>query len=128
MQLRLIDDLPFVSVVVVHDGNVVEIPNVLLDTGSASTIFSADTMVQIGIVPTPNDVLHTIRGVGGTEVVFLRQLEQIQIGKKSLRDFEIEIGGMDYGFDINGIVGMNFLLTSGAIIDLFDLQMSFAEG
>jgi hypothetical protein len=32
--------------------------------------------------------------------------------------FEIEIGAMDYGFEIDGIVGMDFLTQVGALIDL----------
>ncbi|GAB4398787.1 MAG: hypothetical protein OHK0052_21980 [Anaerolineales bacterium] len=45
--------------------------------------------------------------------------------KDDLPYFEIEVGGMDYGFDMNGILGMDFLLGIGAILDLSQLQITF---
>lgn len=75
MQLRLIDDLPFTQITVSYQGNIIEIDNVLVDTGSASTILAADAVSSVQITPLPDDVLHTIRGVGGTEVVFMRQTD-----------------------------------------------------
>ena len=33
---------------------------------------------------------------------------------------------MDYGFDLGGILGMDFLRASGAIIDLQNLTLTFA--
>lgn len=33
---------------------------------------------------------------------------------------------MDYGFDINGIVGMNFLRQAGAVLNLRDLTLDYA--
>ena len=41
----------------------------------------------------------------------------------SVDDFEIEVGAMDYGFDIDGIVGMDFLIQVGAVIDLERLEI-----
>jgi len=34
---------------------------------------------------------------------------------------------MDYGFEINGILGMDFLMKAGAVIDLQDLQIDFSD-
>lgn len=125
MQLRLRDSLPFVTLTVGHKGATVEIANVLVDTGSASTVLAADSLAQIGIEPSPEDILHTLRGVGGTEVVYLRIVDFLEVGESKVIDFEIEVGGMDYGFEISGILGMDFLKASGAIIDLRELQITF---
>ncbi|MBM3181090.1 MAG: hypothetical protein FJZ86_12135 [Chloroflexi bacterium] len=125
MRLSLQDNLPFVPVTLVHHGRKIEIPNVLIDTGSGGTLFSADAAAEIGIQPQGEDVLHHIHGVGGSEVAFMRKIDSIQVGDFSFRDFEIEIGGMDYGFDIRGILGMDFLLASGAQIDLKQLTIEF---
>lgn len=125
MQLLLRDNLPFVEVVISYKGKDVSISNVLIDTGSASTIFAADSLSSIGIEPSADDVLHTIRGVGGVEVVYLRKVDHIKVGKQNLSNFEIEVGGMDYGFDINGIVGMDFLIAAGAIINLKEMKLEF---
>ncbi|MBC8235313.1 hypothetical protein H8E77_37685, partial [bacterium] len=60
--------------------------------------------------PIAEDVLHTIRGVGGSEVVFTRRVDYLKVGEHSIADFEIEVSGMDYGLKINGIFG--FVLIS----------------
>lgn len=125
MRLSLQDNLPFIAVTLVQHGRKIEIPNVLIDTGSGGTLFSADAVAEIGITPQSEDTLRHIHGVGGSEVVFMRKIEAIQAGDFTFRDFEIEIGGMDYGFDIRGILGMDFLLASGAQIDLKQLTIEF---
>jgi hypothetical protein len=43
-------------------------------------------------------------------------------------DFAIEVGAMDYGFSLDGIVGMDFLLQVGAVIDLSRLEVHQASG
>lgn len=127
MRLRLKDNLPFVSITVIHQGKKIKIPNVLVDTGSGGTILSADALSNIGIVPEPEDTLHTIFGVGGSEVVFTRKIDELRVGTFLAKRFEIEIGGMDYGFDIQGILGMDFLVSAGAIIDLEELEITFTK-
>lgn len=125
MQLTLRDNLPFAKVTVGYQGKEVEIENVLVDTGSASTIFAAELVANIEITPLPDDVLHTIRGVGGSEAVFSRVVDYVQVRDKQITDFEIEVGGMDYGFEINGILGMDILTRTGAIINLQKMNISF---
>jgi len=127
MQLLLKANLPYATVTVAYQEKIVEISDVLVDTGSASTILSADKLMNIGIKPSFDDTLHTIRGIGGGEVVFLRKVDFLKLGERSISDFEIEVGGMDYGFDINGIIGMDFLINTGAIINLRELRIDFAE-
>lgn len=84
MQLTLIDNLPFTQVNIAYQGSIAKIANVLVDTGSASTILAADVVSSVQIIPLPGDVLHTIWGVGGTEVVFMRQTDFLQVGERSL--------------------------------------------
>lgn len=127
MRLRLRDNLPFVGITVIHQRGKIKIPNILVDTGSGGTIVSADVLSKIGIVPQPDDKLHTIFGVGGSEVVFTRTVDELRVGRFSVRQFEIEIGGMDYGFDIQGILGMDFLTSAGAKINLEKLEIEFSQ-
>ena len=125
MRLLLKDNLPFTEVILNYRGIEFEIPDVLIDTGSASTILVADLVAEAGIEPEMSDILYTIRGVGGTEAVFSRQVDSLQVGPAMVKDFEIEIGGMDYGFEINGILGMDYMLRAGMIIDLNALRLAF---
>jgi len=118
MQLTLINNLPFTTITVTYKGVEVTVDNILIDTGSATTILAVDTVAALNIIPEPQDTLHLIRGVGGTEVVFSRRLDTLKLGEHSINDIEVEIGGMDYGFAINGILGMDFMIRTSAIINL----------
>ena len=82
-------------------------------------------MASVQILPLPQDTLYTIRGVGGSEVVFSRQVDYLKIGECSIAGFEIEVGFMDYGFEINGILGMDILSRAGAIINLKEMRIDF---
>jgi hypothetical protein len=125
MRLELEGSLPFVPIRIGYRGTEIEIGKVLIDTGSASTLLSVDTVAAIGLFPLPEDTLHTIRGIGGSEVVFSRQVDYLAVADRALNRFEVEIGGMDYGFEINGILGMDFLTRAGAVLDLSNLTIEF---
>lgn len=127
MELALWHNLPFIKLTVAFQGQVMNVDQILVDTGSATTVLSADLMAQINIVPSLDDILYTIRGVGGTETVFSRQVDFLQVGNSRVPSFEVEIAGMRYGFPINGILGMDFLLQAGAVISLPDMTIAFTD-
>ncbi|ANE46865.1 hypothetical protein SY83_11920 [Paenibacillus swuensis] len=109
--------LPFVKLTIVYRGKELELSRVLLDTGSASTLFSADVVGDIGIVPEENDVVDIIRGVGGVEYVYTKYMDAIHFDGQSFSHFQVEIGSMDYGLEIDGILGFDFMKAAGLIID-----------
>ncbi len=121
--MRLEHGLLFVSASLTHSGKQIRCEKALIDTGSLGTIFSIEKVLDIGIRPEPDDAVRELRGVGGTEFVFIRQLDKLCLGDFQMTDFEIEIGAMDYGIDIDGIIGLNFLLQAKAKIDLERLAL-----
>ena len=123
MKIRLQDGLPFVTITLGYRGQQLLLDNVLLDTGSAGTIFSADKVASMGVQYEPEDMVHRIRGVGGTEFVFTKRMDRIRLDNLDVSSFEIEIGAMDYGYEIDGIIGVDFLIQVGAIIDLATLEI-----
>ncbi len=128
MLLTLHDDLLLVPVTVAYQGRQVQIPDLVVDTGSATTLVSTDAVARVGIVPEPEDTLHVVRGLGGSEVVFSRRVDRLQIGPRAVEWFEVEVGGIDAAFDINGILGLDVLLQTGAVLDLGALQLTFPSG
>jgi predicted aspartyl protease len=126
VQLTLRHDLAFVTATLTYAGVSIEIADVLVDTGAASTIINADLAADAGVFVSPTDTLRRLRGVGGHEHVFTRRVDHLAIGDHGLDDFEVEIGEMDYGFQIGGILGMDFLRSAGAVIDLARLTIEFA--
>lgn len=126
MQLISRHELAFVTATLMYRGRVVEIPNALVDTGAASTVINADLAADAGIYLAANDQLRRFRGVGGHEHVFLRRVGRFAVGARGLDGFDVEIGEMDDGFEIGGIIGMDFLRAAHAIIDLGNLTIEFA--
>ena len=127
MELTIWHNLPFTKLMVAYQDQTIEIDQVLVDTGSATTVLSADLVAQINILPALDDTLYTVRGVGGTETVFSRQVDFLQVDNRRVLGFEVEGGGMRYGFPINGILGMDFLLQAKAIINLLEMTIEFAD-
>jgi len=123
MKIRLRDGLPYVAATLIYQGRQLLLNDVLLDTGSAGAIFSTDRLLAIGLTYEPDDMVHRVRGVGGTEFVFTKHVDRLAVGELHISDFQIEVGGMDYGFDIDGIIGMDFLVQVGAVIDLATLEV-----
>jgi len=123
MRIELRGGLLFVNVRLRQGEQELELYDVLLDTGSAGTVFSTDAVSTIGLTYQPDDPLHRIHGVGGSEFVFMKRVNQVSIGERQVREFLIEVGGLDYGFRLNGIIGTDFLLAVGAVIDLTTLEI-----
>ena len=126
MQLIFRHRLAFVTATLTYSGTSIEIPDVLVDTGAASTVINADLAAEAQIYVRPSDRLRRLRGVGGHEHVFVRRVDRLAIGQQGLDHFDVEIGEMDYGFEIGGILGMDFLRAAGAVIDLGKLSIDFA--
>jgi predicted aspartyl protease len=110
--------LPFVEVIFTHRGIEKRVSNVLIDTGSAATLLSAEVALDLGLEPESTDVIRTMRGIGGAEFVYEKIIDCLQVDDAAARHFMIQIGAMDYGMDMNGILGTDFLLSVGMIIDM----------
>ena len=78
---------------------------------------------EVDITIDMNDSIETIHGVGGSEFVYKKVIDQINLGNLYNRDVKVEIGIMDYGFEIDGIIGIDFLKQIGAIIDLEKMKV-----
>ncbi|HEX4953691.1 MAG TPA: retropepsin-like aspartic protease [Thermoanaerobaculia bacterium] len=124
MRLRLLGGLAYVAGEVVHGGRVLRVENLLVDTGSAGTVFSADLLLELGIAPEPSDRLLRVRGVGGTEFVFTKVLSALTVGDLAVMRFRVQVGALDYGFPLDGILGLDFLRATKAKLDFDALELS----
>lgn len=114
--------LPFIAIE--FQGKRLRLDNVLIDTGSASTLLNADIVSGIGIIPEKDDTVDTIRGVGGIEYVYTKMIDSIVIGESIAQNFKVEIGSMYYGLDMQGIIGFNLLKQVGAKIDVEAMEIT----
>lgn len=127
MKINLRGGLPFVNLLIEYRGQRLSLENVLLDTGSAGTVFAIDKLLAIGLQYEPDDTIRRIRGVGGAGFVFTKRIDILALGELKTLDFEIEVGAMDYGFEIDGIIGMGFLTRTRAKIDLCTMEITTAS-
>lgn len=123
MKLRLEHRLPYVSVAIRYGGREQTFDDILLDTGSAGSVFGADAVASLGIEPEGNDRIRRILGVGGSEFVYCKTVASLRLGELEVEDFEIQVGALGYGFPLDGIVGMDFLLATRAVVDLGQLEI-----
>lgn len=118
VSIKLKYGLPFCSIDIKHKGRILTLDNILIDTGSGGTILKMDEVEKIDISIDVTDSIESIQGVGGNEFVYKKVIDEVSLGEYSIKNFKVEIGVMDYSFDINGIIGINFLKEINAVIDL----------
>ena len=114
----IIDGLPFVAVTLRANGLALHLERVLIDTGSGGTAFKTDQLRTIGVELLPDDRLRFLRGIGGNETVIEKSIEAVQVGEVILSPFMVQLGAMEYGIPMDGILGFDFLLRAELIIDL----------
>ena len=123
MRIRLENGLPVVSGSITIAGKTVELLHALLDTGSGGTLVSADRLLEVGVEADPTDRIVSVRGVGGIEFVVRKPASAIRLGDLTVSDVPVQIGSMNYGFDLDAIVGTDVLHAVGAVIDLGALEL-----
>ena len=125
MDFELRSDLPFIGLTLVYRATQFEVNDVLIDTGSATTLFASDCLSRFEIVPQSGDKIRKITGVGGSEYVIEKRIDAIIVGDTVIKDVCIEIGEMDYGFTINGILGSALLAKARATINYKNNTITF---
>lgn len=124
MRIRLEDGLPFVEATVIVGGKKVDLPIALIDTGSAGTLVNADRLLDEGVTAEPTDRIGSVRGIGGVEYVLRKRVSEVRVGGLPLRDVEVQVGALDYGFVVDAIIGADVLHGLGAVIDLGQLELT----
>ena len=122
------DGLPFITVTLRVNGQALTLQRVLVDTGSAASIFKTDELAKLGIIPRPEDPIRTMTGVGGKEFIIQKQISGIEVGDLKTGPFIIQMGALDYDIPIEGILGTDFLLAVEAVIDFAAMQIRGTSG
>lgn len=125
-KLTIEDGLLLTDLKLIFRGKSLSLNRVLVDTGSGGTIISTDLAQSIDLIPEVDDTIYRISGVGGSEFVFSKRVDTIKIGEAEATDFPLEIGAMNYDFDLDGIVGLDLLKEMKANINLEKLTIEFS--
>lgn len=116
-KISITDGLPYVSVTIETESQSLTLNKVLLDTGSAGTVFKTDDLERISIVPEPEDAIRRLTGIGGDEYVIEKTIARLNVGTLTAEQFTIQLAAMDYQLDIDGILGSDFLIAVKAQIN-----------
>jgi hypothetical protein len=122
--ITILYGLPFVEVVVRANGQSLQLNRVLLDSGSGATGFKTDELEKIGVRLQPGDIIEYLSGIGGQEPVVEKYVDGIELGELQVTSFVVQVGAMDYGFQMDGILGADFLLQTGAVVDFKCLKFA----
>jgi hypothetical protein len=124
LKIQLENGLSYISVTLSYQGQELTFEKMLLDTGSMGTLFAIEKVDSIDLLPEPNDRIREICGIGGREYVFSKTIDRLVSGELMVENFQVEIGDMNYGIEMDGILGLDFLIQSQAIIDLKALELT----
>ena len=127
MKIKLENGLSYISVTLSYQGREKTFEKMLLDTGSMGTLFAIEKVDSIDLLPEYNDRIREICGIGGREYVFSKTVDYLISGEMMVENFEVEIGDINYGIEMDGICGLDFLLQSKAIIDLEKLELTHSR-
>ncbi len=126
MKMEFREGLLFTSVQISFRGNTKVVENIVVDTGAAETIISPDVVEDIGIFAEPEDSVNSFYGVGGSlHNFFSKRINEIELGLLSLSDIKMDFGVIDPKSEINGLLGLDLLMSVGAVINLKDLTLTF---
>ncbi len=122
------DGLLFTSMGIFFRGKSIVIDNIVVDTGAAETIISPDVVEEIDIFAELDDYVHSFYGVGGSlHNFFSKQVEEINLGSVSLSKVKLDFGVIDPRGNINGLLGLDILMSLNAVIDLKQLTLTLEK-
>lgn len=94
-----------------------------IDTGAAQSIVSTDDLEELSIQFEPEDQIVTCYGIGGRQYAVTKLVDGVTFGPFMLGKRNIDLGPVDLGGKISGLLGLDLLMEVGAVIDLKNLLL-----
>ena len=120
INLKFKNSLLFCELDININGQLLHLNNVLIDTGSATTLINSDYVSLDG-----SEEFINIYGVGGYEAVLHKHFNTIIINDISINDTIISVGELDYGIDIDMLLGLDLLQKLNANLNIKDMTLAF---
>lgn len=118
INLRYQHHLLFCSLDLTLNNQDLHLKNVLIDTGSATTLINADYILLDG-----NEKIKNARGIGGCERILVKNFDTLTLNNFVLNNIALSIGDMDYGIDIDLLIGLDFLKILNADISMKNMTV-----
>ncbi len=127
MRFGFRNGLIWISIGIEYEGKSIEIPDCILDTGSATTAADIDFVNFNYHKPA---FIRRLCGLGGgIQEVVCQRIDKLVIDNTELKDIEIEFGDIRTGFEINGFVGNDILSHFSFTVDFSkqEIDMRFQK-
>ncbi len=122
--LQFKDGLLYTSIILKHGDKSVLVDDVIIDTGAFHTIIATDYLEKMDVAFSEDDELVKASGYGGTVCYSVRKMiDYIECGELNVKNIKLDFGEIDPNERVNGLIGLDFLIKSGVVIDLVDLVM-----
>lgn len=125
MKLEFRGGLLFISITVTYLGKTKIIDNIVIDTGAAESIINPDLVESIGINVRNSESISSFYGAGGDlHHFFSKKVDIIEIDEVRINDIKLDFGMIDPTGEVNGLLGLDFLIKLETIIDLRNLTLN----
>lgn len=125
MKLEYKNGLLYTSIKLKYGSKIVEINNIVVDTGASFCIIEPSAIETLGITINKSDEIETFYGVNGAYSYVKRIAESIIIDKVTLNNIEFYLGTIDE--NINGLLGLDALIKSKSIINLDKMRIELKD-
>lgn len=123
MAIDLRDGLLFTSLQLTYKGKKGFIKNVVIDTGASHSVFSPDSVKELGLEFEDHDQIVTSFGVGGKQYAFVKMVDKVEFGPFKVSGCNIDFSVIDLAGRVNGLLGLDLLLQVGAVIDIKNMLL-----
>ncbi|MCT4595653.1 MAG: retropepsin-like domain-containing protein [Anaeromicrobium sp.] len=124
VKLSLKEGLLYASVKLFHQGNSIEVKDMIVDTGASHTIIIPDYLEEMDTELSDEDTIVKASGYGGKVCYSVRKrIDKVECGDILVENMKIDFGEIDPKERVNGLLGLDFLKNTGIIIDLVELEM-----
>lgn len=123
MKIDLVDGLLQTSITINYRGQALTIEKLVIDTGASHTLLSADVVADIGVYFENGDEIVSAFGIGGEESCFRKPFDAVRLGDFQIENFKLDVGALHEKLEINGLLGLDLLMTANIVLDLSELVM-----
>lgn len=123
MKIDLVDGLLQTSITINYKGRALTIDKLVIDTGASQTLLSADAVADIGVYFENGVEIVSAFGIGGEEICFRKSFDSVTLGDFQVENFKLDVGALHEKLEINGLLGLDLLMSANIVLDLSNLIM-----
>jgi len=124
MKIEYKKGLLYTSLEIIYKGKRKIVNDIIIDTGAAHTIISPDAVLELGVEPEGQDEFVTMYGIGGEQYAYRKEIDGIKLCEHELKEIKVDFGLIDDYGKINGLLGLDILLSLNTNINLKNLILT----